>query len=1357
MKLNKFLALAFLLWVSLFVCAQSPVSFTSDQGLSNTCIRSMKQDSRKNVWICTQYGLNRFDGAKMNVYHYKSDEKGSLGHDNTTCVLEQEPGKILVGLEIGVQSYSYDTDEFTDIPLISWKGDTIKAHVVSMAKLSDGTVYVCTAGYGLFVLKEEKGLEKLTEINTFPQSVPPLQIMEDSQKRVWVLYPSGMVYCRVNGKFHPVGTYKSGSRLCESSSGRIYLASVYGGLRAYSETDRQFHEVDETSKQYVIASVTAAPNGTLFISTDGNGLKVYDEKTGKIEQSNIRTYEYNLATSNVKDAMMDADGNVWVGVYWKGVWVMPNTATSFEYIGRRSVHKNTLGTNCVTAITGDGKGALWVATDHCGVYHLAADGTSSVHFKPELVSGMPSTVMSLLEDSEGSLWLGSSWAGVAKMNKETGECTNLGEWVKGGERIKNAYTMVEDKHKNIWIGSMGDGLYCYTRETGELIHYLPLDNSRLKYPYHLLYNAYVRVLLVSENYLYVGSADGLQVFLCEGNRLKHVGRYLQKFGINDMKITPDRKIWFASTEGLGFLDLNNKTVTVYTVKDGLPCNSISSIELAPDGKIWAGTNVGMSSFDPVKKDFENYYINDGLQGNEFSVKASYSLNGHLYFGGINGLTFFRPSEVEKREDIGKPELRLIDFYVNGKPVHVGDRSGNYKIIDSWFPMVKEVNLSHQDRSFAIELSTMNFNSRCVIYYSINSGDWMAVGDGQNRISFINMEPGTYHIRIKADAYGKMSDVKEVKVIIHPAWYLSGVAICVYVVLLIVASYIVYLQIKDKLETKRMLEKHRQAEELNEARIQFFMNISHEIRTPMTLILGPLMKLMKMDTDKIHQRNYSLIYQNSQRILRLINQLMDARKIEKGQFSLKYHKVELVGFINNLYELFETTANNRHITFRFIHEMDKLEVCIDPQNFDKVVMNLLSNAFKFTSDGGEITIELQDVEGQQTQERDFVLMVTDSGVGISNADKKRIFERFYSGNGGDYVGTGIGLNLTKLLVELHEGEIKVEDNPAGKGSRFVVRMPQTLQMLEGIVDDSLPEASYSLPPKPEHVVETGESLVSEKTTQKKLYNVMIVEDEAAIRRYLRNELSIKCNVIETANGQEAWDYIIQNPERVDLVVSDVMMPVMDGITLCQKIKTNFNTNHISVVLLSAKNDDADKLKGLNMGADAYMTKPFNIDVLCQTVNNLLESRHRLQGKLTVTSSQEENMEKIELTSPDERLMERLMKVINENISNPDLNVEFISDKVGISRVHLHRRLKEMTSLTPRDFIRNIRLSQAAKLLSDKHLDITDVSVATGFKSVSTFSTCFKTYYGMTPTEYMRKNTKSKEENDENKSSVTENQE
>lgn len=1349
MKLYRFLTLVLVCLCTIIgMQAQTPVAFTSDQGLSNTCIRSMMQDSCKNVWICTLYGLNRYDGAKMNVYHYKSGEPGTLGHDNVTCVLEQAAGKVLVGLETGVQSYSYDTDKFTDIPLISLDGDTIKAHIVSMTKLSDHTIYVCTAGYGLFVYQQENGKEKLVEIKDFLQLNSPLQIMEDRRKRLWLLYSSGLVYYRENGKFHQVGTYFSGYKFCESSSGRIYLAPAYGGLKVYSEKEKRFVNVDEVSKQYVIASISATPDGRILISTDGNGLKIYNEKTCQMEESNIRTYEYDLATSNVKDAIMDMDGNIWVGVYWKGVWVMPNMVTNFQYIGRRSVNKNTLGTNCVTAITSDGAGALWVAADHCGVYHLTADGTSSVHFKPEFVQGMPSTVMSMLVDSEGELWLGSSWSGVARMNKQTGECTNLGEWVKGGERIKNAYALIEDGHKNIWIGTMGDGLFCYSLEDGQLVHYVSLKNNTLKYPYELLYNTYIRTLLAYGDRLYVGTADGLQVFTRSGHKLQSIGRYLAKRGINDIKVSPDHKIWFASTEGLGYMDMSGKNVVLYTVKDGLPCNSICSIEFAADGKIWAGTNVGMSSFDPVKKIFDNYYINDGLQGNEFSVKASCSLNGHLYFGGINGLTYFIPSEVEEREDLGKPQLRLVDFYVNGEPVHVGDRSGHYNIIDRWFPLVKEVNLSYHDRSFAIELSTMSFNSRCAIYYSINSGKWTAVGDGQNRISFINMEPGTYHIRIVADAYGKKSDIKEITVVIHPAWYASGLAICVYVVLLLVASYIVYSQIKDRFKTKRMLEKHQQAEELNEARIQFFMNISHEIRTPMTLILGPLMKLMKMDADKEHQRNYSLIYQNSQRILRLINQLMDARKIEKGQFRLKYHKVELVGFINNLYELFETTANNRHITFRFIHEMEKLEVCIDPQNFDKVVMNLLSNAFKFTSDGGEITIELQDVDGLQSPERDFVLMVTDTGVGISATDKKRIFERFYSGNSGDYVGTGIGLNLTKLLVELHEGKIWVEDNPAGRGSRFVVRMPQTLQMLEGIVDDSLPEANYSLPPKAEHVVDSGESLADEKGSQKKHYNVMIVEDEAAIRRYLRNEISAKCNVTETANGQEAWDYIVKNPEKVDLVVSDVMMPIMDGVALCQKIKGNFNTNHITVILLSAKSDDADKLQGLSVGADAYMTKPFNIDVLCQTVNNLLESRHRLQGKYAVTASQEENMEKIELTSPDERLMERMMKVINDNISNPDLNVEFIAEKIGISRVHLHRRLKEMTSLTPRDFVRNIRLSQAAKLLSEKHLDITDVSIATGFKSVSTFSTCFKAYYGMTPTEYMRKNTKTKSDDQDN---------
>ena len=1332
--------------------AQSPISFTSDQGLSNTRIRSITEDSRKNVWICTQSGLNRYDGVKMNVYRHQDGMSGTLGHDIVTCVLEVEPGCVLVGMESGVQVYSYDTDKFTDVPLLAEGGDTLSAHIVSMAKLSGGDVYVCTAGYGLYLLcKGDKGKMYLKETKEMQSGSPLLQLFEDKKRRLWMLGADGCIYCRAEGKVHRLARRPGAVDFCQSSSGRVYLAMQNDGLLCYSEKDRSFYRVSSGHESGVIASINPGTDGQVLIATDGGGLRVYDESTGRITQSPIRTYEYNLATSNVKEAIVDSDGNTWVGVYWKGVWVMPDMATGFDYIGRRSVQKNTIGTNCVTAIVGDGRGDLWLAADHCGVYHLKADGSSSVHFKPGVVKTMPSTVVSILVDSEGGVWLGSTWSGVSKMNPETGECTRIGAWVKGGEKIPNAYAMVEDGAGNIWIGTNGDGLYCYRPKTHGLEHYQVREGDEVRYPDRILYNSYITALLVWGDCLYVGMADGMDVFRLTPEGPKRKGRFLPKANVRDLEIGEDGVLWVATSTGLVRFDVKDGSMKSYTAADGLPTNSLCSIERDAGGKVWVGTDDGLACFNPAKETFDNYRIEDGLQGNEFGAKASYAQNGLLYFGGINGLTCFRPSDVGKRDGVNleKMDLRIVDFYVNGKAVHAGDRSGHYTIIDRWLPLTDEVNLSHHDKSFSVELSTMSFsNSRVTYRYCVNDGEWMALEHGQNRISFVNMEAGTYRIRIKAEAYGESSDVKELTVKVHPVWYLSPLAVMVYCVLFLFICYMVFLQVKEHFKTKRIFEKHRQEEELNEARIQFFMNISHEIRTPMTLILSPLMKLMKQDQDEAHQRSYSLMYQNSQRILRLINQLMDARKIEKGQFRLKYHKVEMVGFVNNLYELFETTARNRGITFCFVHDMERMDVCVDPQNFDKVIMNLLSNAFKFTPDGGDITIELKEVDGNVSGERDFRLSVTDSGVGIPDQEKKRVFERFYSGKwGGDSVGTGIGLNLTKLLVELHEGHIWAENNPKGKGTRFIVQMPQALELLEDISDDKMPRAVYSAPLEAEHVAETVAELPEEKKGGSKHGRILVVEDETAIRRYLHGEFSGEYHVCECSNGQEAWDYIVQNVEKVDLVVSDVMMPVMDGIALCRNIKGSFNTNHIPVILLTAKSDDADRLEGLSIGADAYMSKPFNMDVLRQTAENLLKNKRRLQGKYSV-AQQEGKIDKIEWMSPNDQMMERVMKVINENISNPDLGVEFIADKIGISRVHFHRRLKNATGLTPRDFVRNIRLMQAAKLLSRTDTDVTGVSVATGFRSASTFSTCFKAYYGMSPTEYAHKNSKSEDEPENN---------
>ena len=613
-------------------------------------------------------------------------------------------------------------------------------------------------------------------------------------------------------------------------------------------------------------------------------------------------------------------------------------------------------------------------------------------------------------------------------------------------------------------------------------------------------------------------------------------------------------------------------------------------------------------------------------------------------------------------------------------------------------------------------------------YSIDGGKWIDQGANNARIIFDNLQPGTYHIKVRAHALGTVSEERELVAVVHPAWYASVWAKIVYFLLFLALCWFVYEYVMRQVRLRRIMARNRQQRELNEARIQFFMNISHEIRTPMTLILAPLERMMGKDKDPEHQRNYMLMKENSNRILRLINQMMDVRKIEQGKFLLDYHSVELVEFLRNIYDVFATNAQSRNIQYEFVHDVDRLPVYVDPDNMDKIVMNLLSNAFKFTPDGGKITLQL--IGG----ESDFEVRVADSGIGIPDEEKQKVFERFYSAkhqNG--YIGTGIGLNLTSLLVRLHKGHITIEDNPEGKGTLFVVNMP--------VGDDSLRVIKQEMVEDSQDARTVGDEEISELLSvdapnDAHRKNVLLVEDDEAIRQYVQDELSPELMVQACANGQEAWDYIVSHPGKVDIVISDIMMPVMDGMTLCQKLKSNFNTNHIPVVLMTALGSDADRIAGISNGADAYVSKPFNIDVLRTTVIQLLKTRQILQGKYHGDKQSDENIDKVEMESPDEHLMKRVMKVINENMDNSELSVEIIADKVGISRVHFYRKMKDLTGQAPRDFVKYVRLKEAARLLAEKKYDITGVSVATGFKSLSAFSTQFKALYGLTPSEWLK---------------------
>ncbi len=1302
--------------------AQNVMLFTSKEGLSNSRIRNIYEDSNNNIWITTQNGLNRYDGVKMNVYRHKDGDVTSLMHDESTCVEEYDKDHVLVGTGQGLQLFTYATGLFQEIPFLSLQGDTIHGRVMSAFRLNGNRILVSFSGYGLGELKKNTdGCLILQPTNEFTvDRETPIQLMKD-KNILWMVGSSHNLY-RWNGK-KPVQykNLKGVRKLALSTSGQLYAATENDGLFVYDKDADHFNCVATHNDVVgVISGLNPWTGGRMLIPTDGGGLRVYDENTGQTSSSQIRTNDIDLESDNVKDAISDKYGNVWVGVYWKGVLMKPVNQSAFEYIGHHSITKNVIGDESIFAIVADPyNNSLWVAPDNDGLYLIAPDGASSRHWGQEQNPDMPHGFTAVMPHSPSILLLGTFTDGLWQMRD--------GRFSLMTKDINQIFDIKPARKEGIyWIATMGGGFYYFDYEKATMVNYAP-DWSRGDEGAKIIGNSYVYRIIPLDSQLFVATSDGLTICKLEQDEriVKPSDKLLSGSSVHNMAVSPDGKyMWLATNSGLVRVDVKSHDTKIFTTEEGLPINNVESI-FADGGHLWIGTDMGLSLMDVKGEGFTNFYATDGLQDNEFNPAAVASLAGNIYLGGIGGITYFNAREMESwQQSESRFHLRLVDVLVGGRLVHAGDRSGRYQILDGLINETGRIDLSHRDNHFIIELGVSELTGQDVIYeYCVNGGKWVSQGDN-NRIIFDNLESGTYRVRVRALVLGKLTEEREFLAVVHPAWYASVGAKIFYLLIFLTLCWFIYEYIKRRIEDRKALTKQKQQEEFNEARIRFFMNISHEIRTPMTLIMSPLNKLITTDSDSERQHNYQLIKQNSNRILRLVNQMMDARKIEQGKFLLKYKKVEMVGFLQNIFDVFATNAQSRSIDYQFVHEPGSFDAYVDPDNMDKVMMNLLSNAFKFTPDGGKITLDFT-ASGDQ-----FGIKVTDNGVGIPHEDKAKVFDRFYSASSQDgYVGTGIGLNLTSMLVKLHKGTIVAEDNPDEHGAQFVITMP--------VGNGELTDGSI-IPDKNTDKVEQeiAELLPIDKPADTHRKNVVLVEDDEAIRQYVHSELSKDVVIHTCSNGQEAWDYVISHLGKVDLVISDIMMPVMDGLTLCQKIKSNFNTNHIPVVLMTALGSDSDKIAGLTNGADAYVTKPFNIDVLKTVVLQQLKTRHLLQGKFHGDRQQEEKIDRVEVESPDENLMRRVMKVINEELANPDLSVEMIADKVGISRVHFYRKMKDLTGQAPRDFLKYVRLKEAARLLKEKKMDITGVSIATGFKSLSAFSTNFKSLYGLPPTEWAK---------------------
>lgn len=1343
---------------------------TADNQLSSSMVNTIYQDREGVVWIGSQNGLTRYDGAGFRTYHENDLLGRGLVNSYVNTIYEDRQGHLLIGTLKGLQIYDRATDHFQSIPTDNKK----QRNISSIIQRTNGDLLAASIGGGLYRIIQRDGQFYAHYLRQFSPSKYIYNIYEDKHRNLWVLTNDNGIFCypRHGRAYHyPESVISTPMAICQNSNGTLYVGSQKG-LYQYNYDKHTFLRISLPDNIRSAITSLHSKGDKLLIGTDGNGLLIYQPSTHHFHQENIHTLDFDLQRSKVHAITLDHQGNYWLGLFQKGVIILPKTASRFQYIGYKSVKQNTIGSCCIMSIASSQDGTTWIGTDNDGLYGIGPDGHQRAHFAPSNSGGthtISPTVMAICADSRGSLWLGFYQNGLARINPSTGYCDYI--HLPGFTKYRDAehvFSIVEDHHQRLWIGTHGGGLYRLDLATNKVIEAnktYKITNSSINYKF-------ISCLLPTrDDHLYIGTYDGLGCLDLRTGKFSStykVNRFLRGQTIYCLQEDRQGIIWIGTTRGLYQLNPRTQRIRYYGIADGLPSASISSIEEDSQGRLWISTQHGLSCLNRQRTTFYNYYAGDGLQGNEFSNGASCSIRDFLFFGGTGGVTYFRPSTVIPHTS--RPDIRIINFYVNGQAVHAGMQSGGKDIIDCAVEQADRFHLSYHDNSFSIEFSAMQLYSpeRIVYEYSMDDDAWIALQPGVNRVSFVNLPSGSHHFRVRARNNDSYSPTREITVVITPPWYASWWAYTLYLLLLITAIvlYLRYRQQRYEMEVEIMEQQHHK--QMNEARLQMFTDITHEIRTPMTLIMSPLEKLMSIDHDDVRHRYYLTIYHNAERILALVNQMMDIRKIERGQMQLQFTATEIVAYIRDICQSFEYQAQNREIDFHFHSDISAQKVWIDPHHFDKVIINVLSNAFKYTPKGGRIDVNIQcsinsphpDI---QSNTGTLSIIISDTGTGIRPEDLNRIFDRFYQSDRGrriSVMGTGVGLHLTRSLMDLHHGTITAANNTDGPGCHFTITLPlgnahlkademqvttneQNITAITSL-ETNLPDNAKALTSCEDPAAQIAIDAISPSVgiinpqQSKTHYHVLIVEDDEEIRRYICEELGNDFHMHECNNGEEALKYVLL--QKPDLVISDVMMPGMDGFTLCSKIKHNVNVNETPVILLTAKTQERDNIEGLAQGADAYITKPFSIAVLRSTCFNLIRVRMLLRHNYSGQQEQQDKVEQLELDTPDKQLMDRIMKVINENMSNQQFTVEMLADKVGISRVHLHRKMKELTSQTTRDFIKNVRLRQAAQLLKARHQNISEVAYMTGFTSAAHFSTAFKSLYGVTPTEYMNESGK-----------------
>jgi signal transduction histidine kinase/ligand-binding sensor domain-containing protein/DNA-binding response OmpR family regulator len=1366
---KKLLVLMVLLLFCVVAFGQSELNFitlNTKNGLSSNTVTAVLQDRNGLVWFGTSDGLNKFDGTNFTVYTHSDKDTASIPSNNITALLADRTGRLWIGTSAGGLAY-YDAlqNKFAVFGSKNQTKSKIQYHVKSLYEDHAGNIWVGTfGGYRIINAKTLKVKDVEME-STLGSGSSILTFFEDGGQ-MWIGTNYGLLRhdLKTNEtvKFlHREADPTSISDNCvrvivKDQQGRLFFGTNNGlsALMADRRSFKTYVKPDQLPADDIIYAAGFAKDGKLWLGTEG-GISVFDPKDNRFSSIRPdRRKSFGLSHKSVRSICMAKGGIIWLGTFQGGVNKLDPNLALFNLKRSSPFDPKGLSSPVVTSFAAYKNGKIFVGTDGGGLHLFDRRTGFFEHIKLRSKIDLSDAALSILAldfDSKGQLWIGTYQNGVFVYNPETKAYRQYLVGPKADDLSQNdIFFIKEDRRGMIWIGTNGNGVDVFDPERQVFERY----RNHTKMAKQLPSNGFMRAIAEDRSgNIWLGSnGSGIALLTRSNGSFKLYNK--ANSGLADdvvLSLLHDSKgrLW-AGTDGGGlslFDERTGKFVT-YNESNGLANGIVYKILEGKDGLIWITTDKGISCINPATKKIKNFGRPNGVQDSPFVLGSGMSTaDGEIYFGGQDGFNYFFPKNLPTNNVV--PKVLLTDLRVANNSVSPGEKSP----IQEQIAFAKEIKLSY-GQNFSISYVALNYTAPQQNQYAYRlvglEEEWNYVGR-EKTAYYTNLDPGDYAFEVRSSNNEGVwsSKITSIAVHVEPPFWRTTYAYIFYVVMFIAVLLAVrqrgIQRIKrqlameqEKINAETQLQQQRleaeRAHALDIQKIKFLTNLSHEFRTPISLILAPVDKLLGIKQEQAALGQVKMIRRNARRLLNLVNQLLDFRKMEEQELKLNLTDGDLIAFITEAAEAFKDLSDRKKIALTVESEVGSLPTMFDQDKMERIIFNLLSNAFKFTKEGGAISLRMT-VENTGAAQANLCIAVADTGVGIPPAIVDRVFDRFFTDNNVSAIlnqGSGIGLSIVKEFVALHGGQIRVESQP-GLGATFFVTLP--VEVMEATAASQLFEAEAPFDEVEELESETADETV---VADIKMATILLVEDNEEFRFHLKDSLQPFYRIIEAANGKEGWQKALSSHPQ--LVVSDISMPEMNGIALSQKIKADKRTSHIPVILLTAISGEDDQVKGLKSGANDYLTKPFNFDILNAKIANLLRYNHAVKN--TYAKQVQVQGKAVEIESSDVKLLTKIVQYIDEKLNNPELSVEELSRYVGMSRGSLYHKLLEISGLTPIEYIRSIKLERAVELLEKSDYNVAQIAYMTGFGTPSYFSRLFKARYHVLPSEYL--STKRKKE-------------